>query len=340
MKTRYTPEEMRAIGNRIKFARRARGLNQGQLCDRAHIPSIKLVSKFELGLDVPKGERLKLIAKALGVTEDYILKGEVKVKVEQTTDTRRQATAILFTKKEEKTEKAPERPVPWDGFYWAKGAYLKELRNKNKLTLHDVAELVGFCGKRSTIDTKVYAWEKGKCRIAKQNLDTLSHLYGVSFDELVDWEKPIPPKPAGRAANLIRYREQKATDATLNKEVKEMEKTVNTKTPITVTEEVKETREVPRNAEQVFMMNVKAYLVERGTDISRFEKEIGAEDGYIDLVIKHNPKIPLSVAIDISRKLGKSIEDLATDTKALRVQQQIEELEKQMAILKASIGMV
>ena len=74
--SKYTEEQMRGIGHRIKFARRARGLNQGQLCERARIPSTKIVSNFELGLDVPKGNRLKLIADALGVSEEYIIDGK------------------------------------------------------------------------------------------------------------------------------------------------------------------------------------------------------------------------------------------------------------------------
>lgn len=88
--SKYTEEQMRGIGRRIKFARKERGLNQGQLCERARIPSTNVVSKFELGLDVPKGERLKLIADALGVSEDYIIKGEGKDMAMSTKQTRKQ----------------------------------------------------------------------------------------------------------------------------------------------------------------------------------------------------------------------------------------------------------
>ena len=58
--------------DRLRFAREYRGLNQGQLAERAKLqPSA--ISHFETGTRKPSFDNLRLLADALEVTTDFLL---------------------------------------------------------------------------------------------------------------------------------------------------------------------------------------------------------------------------------------------------------------------------
>ena len=97
-------------------------------------------------------------------------------------------------------------------------------------------------------------------------------------------------------------------------------------------------RPIPVNAEQIFCKNVKYYISERSLDEKTFLEKVGAAEGYLDDVIKHNFKIPMAVILKIGRELGVPVEDLATDNKASQIEQEIMAMEKRIAELKAKIG--
>lgn len=62
------PDDQPGLGPRLRATRRAAGLSQQQLADRAGL-SVSAVSKAEQGLTDPRGPTLEALARALGVTE-------------------------------------------------------------------------------------------------------------------------------------------------------------------------------------------------------------------------------------------------------------------------------
>lgn len=64
----------KAVGERIKALREARGLSQVQLADLSGLAS-PTVNRIENGMRAGRGETLKKIADALGVSTDVILSG-------------------------------------------------------------------------------------------------------------------------------------------------------------------------------------------------------------------------------------------------------------------------
>lgn len=211
MKTEYSTEKMREIGARIKEARRKRGLNQGQLCDRVRVPSIKVISKYELGLDVPKGDRLEKIAKTLNVTVDYLLNGDR----EENAATEHAAVPAVpgyieaekpETQADEKVAKKAEcitddisltepsvvpvqeqiavretRAVKSEYLYPDDKA-LKKYRRKSNLEVEDIADLCGVS------KWTVKSWERGQRRFLRKDAELLAELYGIQPDALIKKE--------------------------------------------------------------------------------------------------------------------------------------------------------
>jgi transcriptional regulator with XRE-family HTH domain len=58
--------------DRLRCAREYRGLNQGELADRAKLQS-SAISHFETGTRKPSFDNLRLLADTLDVTTDYLL---------------------------------------------------------------------------------------------------------------------------------------------------------------------------------------------------------------------------------------------------------------------------
>mgnify|MGYP001798401896 CR=1 FL=1 len=63
------------IAERIRFTRQQQKLAQNELAEMAGI-SPKSLSRYELGSSIPPADSLKEIAKALGVSADYLLDEE------------------------------------------------------------------------------------------------------------------------------------------------------------------------------------------------------------------------------------------------------------------------
>ena len=65
---------MESIGDRIKFLRESLDLRQKDLADKAGITEASL-SRYENNLREPKGEIVSRLAKALNVSNDFLLEG-------------------------------------------------------------------------------------------------------------------------------------------------------------------------------------------------------------------------------------------------------------------------
>ena len=334
MTTKYSPLQMSEIGKHLKEARLSMKLSQGQVCYKARIPSIKVLSKFELGQDVPKGERLKNLAKVLGVTEDYILEGEKMIELKP-------IKAVSVTPEEKTVEVKPEEtlkmtleatePVKsisvrkslnhrskstddnrWD-YLWIKGDVFRKLRKDANLSNKEVAEFFGIT------ETAIWHWDNGKKRMAPTHIRMFCELVGVTEDILIDKERnekePVDRKNQTHLPNP------------------------KTKIVVTLEEDIPMITEIPENAEQQFVKNVRYYIHLRGLNEKEFIEKIGGEEGYFDIVLKHNTKIPLSCLIKIGRELGFSIEDLVFDESAKKVENEILEMERKIRDLRAQIGM-
>lgn len=354
MVTEYSEKQMHEIGARIKFARRARGLNQGQLCDRARIPSIKIVSKYELGLDIPRGERLTLICKALGVTEHYILEGEtMAMSVSETVKKPQLVTAIqpVETKEPDGVEESakPEEPKKKAFSYvdkrttyvWPNCEKLKELRMKHKLSQADVALLCGIEAKSKTgLKSTISLWETGRSRIAPSHLRILSEYYSVPYDELVDAERTKNNPVTIAVGNLYNTPAMKKHREKLEAEQQKEEVTM-VKEPETKPEPapIQHVQNIPERAEDYFCKNVKYYVNKREIKDEVFEDACGCDIGFMDEVIRHSYKIPLTVTLKIARLLDMSIEELVSDTSAMEIEKEIAEYEAKIRELRKQMGM-
>lgn len=67
-------EDMRTIGERLRFSRKAADMRQGDLADKVHL-SIGSITHFETGRTIPSPRHLPHLAKALGVSLKF-LRGE------------------------------------------------------------------------------------------------------------------------------------------------------------------------------------------------------------------------------------------------------------------------
>lgn len=67
--------ERMCLGDRIKEALSASGMSQRELADKCHITEVSL-SRYIRSERMPKASVLKDISDALGVSTDYLIKGE------------------------------------------------------------------------------------------------------------------------------------------------------------------------------------------------------------------------------------------------------------------------
>lgn len=323
------------IGRRIKEARLNRGFSQWQLCQRLGFKSTKVLAGYETGRYPISEDLIKRCAKALNVTEDYILEGEKMAMSSVSTVPKKPEIAVVKPSvvtgelvPEDVAKPKPKYAANRNEYVWIHGDVLSENMKKAHMTNKEAAELVG-ANNASTVN----AWRRGHNRLYKGWAKIFCEYFGITMDELVDKERN-ESEPQKWVNNLP------------NNKKKHKEEAVNPTTPITVTMEEKpmpelvtvNDRPIPANAEQVFCKNVKYYISERGLDEKTFLEKVGAAEGYLDDVIKHNFKIPMAVILKIGRELGISVEELATDNKAAIVEAEILELEKRMKDLRAMIG--
>ena len=345
--SKFTDEQMRDIGHRIKFARRKRGLNQGQLCDRARIPSIKIVSKFELGLDVPKGERLRLIADALGVTENYIIEGEgekmamnTQVKkvepVMPATEAPVQAKTVVVKEeppadvsaKDDKTNAAPAKTVKAKaaktkaakaktkakekalrkkaGYVWPNSEKMKELRQQGGLSITEIAD---FCG---LTWQSVKNWETQKNKVSLHDAAKLAGLYGVTVDE------------------IVLLKEEQKTILAAAPITAQAPKKENTVLVLPKKQEPAVPLEIPENPEEMFCKNVRYFAVKKGCSDKEFENAVGCELSFFEDVQKDgwNWKLPLGVVLKTAGFLGKTVEELVCEKKAVEIEAMAAEYER------------
>ena len=333
----YSKEEIAAIGARLKEARLKRGLSQWQLCRKVGLKDVHILSGYEIGRFPIKEKLVQKFAKELGVTTNYILEGEkemamssVVVKKEETKVP--QVIADAVPKTEETAEKETNTYAgKRKDYVWMKGDVFKENYIKSKLRPVELSELLNM---RKTTATSAYRkWFNNENRIHISYVNILAEYFGISPDELIDKERN-EREPVNLNGGPGRGR--KWTD----------DKDPSPTTPIVVTMEApndipqtEEKKPIPINAEQAFVQNVKYYISKNNLDEGDFLEKIGAEDGFFDLVIKHNVKIPLAVVIKIARELDMSVEDLVFDDGARKITEEIMAMEKRMAELKAMIGM-
>ncbi len=69
------------LGKRIRLARKSRGLGQAELGRLIGVQPL-MMWKYEDGRSTPPLERLRRIARALGVTIDYLVQGKPRKKRE------------------------------------------------------------------------------------------------------------------------------------------------------------------------------------------------------------------------------------------------------------------
>ena len=60
------------LSNKLRKRRVAKGLTQFDLAMRSGVPD-RYISRYELGKSLPNTDHLRKLAKALGVTTDYLL---------------------------------------------------------------------------------------------------------------------------------------------------------------------------------------------------------------------------------------------------------------------------
>lgn len=74
-RTQLTYEERIQFGDRLKEATKKAGLTQYQLADAAGIPR-GTINGYATGNLIPPAERLQSMAKVLGVSAEYLIKGD------------------------------------------------------------------------------------------------------------------------------------------------------------------------------------------------------------------------------------------------------------------------
>lgn len=323
------------IGKRLKDARLERGFSQWQLCQKLGFKSTRILAKYENGTFPMPEDLVARCAKELGVAADYILEGE-KMAMNTITMVPKPQIAVVkpdvvIPEKEEETEKKRTAKYSYSckrtDYIWIRGDVLSENMKKAHLTNKEAAILVGAHNQEV-----VNGWRRGKNRINPEWAKILCEYFGITMDELVDKERneKEPNKILSSIPPQLRKKEAES-----NETIKEEPKKEETAMPelVTVSD-----RPIPVNAEQIFCKNVKFYISERKLDENKFLEKVGASEKYLDDVIKHNYKIPMAVTLRIARELGISVEDLATDDKAFKIEQEILELEKRMKDLRAMIG--
>lgn len=84
--------------------------------------------------------------------------------------------------------------------------------------------------------------------------------------------------------------------------------------------------------EKIFMNNVKYVIKSKGISYSFIEKTLNISPGYLTRIFTRNRKIPLSLAVDLSTILGKSIDELLDPS--LEKDYILKEYEEQLMTIK------
>lgn len=66
----------KAVGDRLKGARKKAGLSQAQVCEKAKIPKVQTLSSYETGQNTIPLERLMTLSEIYSVSTDYLLFGK------------------------------------------------------------------------------------------------------------------------------------------------------------------------------------------------------------------------------------------------------------------------
>lgn len=372
--SKYTEEQMRGIGHRIKFARRARGLNQGQLCERARIPSTKIVSNFELGLDVPKGNRLKLIADALGVSEEYIIDGKkedaMAMSTEQTRQVKNEAVEPVKSIAEvpvQDTADTAKEDMPADmSAEEAKAAPAKAQKAKTSASKTKKAKTSKSKTKKTKAKAKAsgitarrksgYVWPNSDRlvelrRQGELSITEIADFCGVTWQSVKNWEVQkykISMYDAAKLAGLygvsvdeiaLLKEEQKAQLAAVPA-AEPVRRKENTTAALPKKQEQAAPLELPENPEEMFCRNVKYFLSQKGCSDKEFEDAVGCDPSFFDDVQKDswNWKLPLAVVLKTARFLGRTVEELVCDRKAAEIEAMAAEYERKARELRKMIG--
>lgn len=363
--SKYTEEQMRGIGHRIKFARRARGLNQGQLCERARIPSTKIVSNFELGLDVPKGNRLKLIADALGVSEEYIIDGkkeedamamstkqtrQVKIEavepVKPITEVPVQDTADIAKEDMPADMSAEEVKAAPAKTQKAKTSVSKTKKAKTSKSKTNKAKAKAKASEITARRKSGYVWPNSDRlvelrRQGELSITEIADFCGVTWQSVKNWEVQkykISMHDAAKLAGLygvsvdeiaLLKEEQKAQLAAAPA-AEPVRRKENTAAALPKKQEPAGPLELPENPEEMFCRNVKYFLAKKGCSDKEFENFVGCEPSFFDDAQKDgwNWKLPLAVVLKTAEFLGKTVEELVCDRKAAEIEAMAAEYER------------
>ena len=86
------------LGERLRTRRKELGYSQYDLADLSGVPQIS-ISRYELNVNMPTSEAIIKLAKALGVTSDWLLGlAEAEIEYDGLTDIERQALAFFRAK--------------------------------------------------------------------------------------------------------------------------------------------------------------------------------------------------------------------------------------------------
>lgn len=164
-----------SCGKRLKQRRMACGLSQGQLCQEARIPGIRILAQFECGSNSPKQDRFEAICRALGVEASEILNPpqEITVEAVEAVDSEQDDPGAVS----ESTDAAQTAPVLFPGN--SVGERLRFIREKNNLSRSFVAEFISVSG------AMVGRYENGLNMISEKGLKTFAELYSCDVMELV-----------------------------------------------------------------------------------------------------------------------------------------------------------
>ena len=167
-------------GKRLKEARLKRGLSQGQICENARIPAIRVLSQFESGANSPKMDRLQAICRAIGVDVEYILNGVKKDEVSRHVEEHKKES-LLF----------PGSSV---------GERLTYIRKKNGLSRSFLSEFVGISS------TMLCRYETGKNQLSELRLGDFAALYSCKVGNLVSDEELAEIRRYDRDPGVIQAR--------------------------------------------------------------------------------------------------------------------------------------
>lgn len=198
-----------------------------------------------------------------------------------------------------------------------KGAVIKELREKTGMSRR---ELGAACGVSKDM---VRRWEKELCGITQFSAVNLAAALGVTTDVI------SRPKENHSAATsvILDAAPEEAVPAGASDEGSLAE-----------TEQQKNTAvgsfKVPDDPKGRFCRNVLYYTEEKGISEEEFDRAVGCDIGFFTEVLIHNYVIKLDVLLRAADLLGKTVEELCSETAFGTVIDRISALEQEVRSLK------